>query len=431
MATLTKEKDDNKPLEGELSEKDSEMKRLLNEKEFLNIPKIADVVKGTVISASKNEVKMDIPGYNVGVVRGREMFDEAAEYAKLKPGDEVEATVVELENENGEVELSFRYAGHQKAWENLKNLLETKEVTTVKVLDANKGGLIVKLHSVIGFLPVSQLSPENYPRVSGGDKNKILEKLKEFVGKGVEVRVIDADERSEKLIVSEKAVWEEQQKDLIDKYKIGDTVEGTVTAVADFGVFVKFENLEGLVHISEIAWQRIDHPKDLVKVGDTVKAQIIAIEGSKIFLSMRKLITDPWAGVSEKYKVGQKVSGKVLKINPFGLFVELDPDIHGLAHISELSDKSVEDIGNVAKIGEDMDFYIISIEPDNHRLGLSLKPPKKEKESKAESPQGETPSEGEKPQKSKEEKSEKEEKEKPAEETKSSHGGTPSAGENE
>jgi len=386
MAILTKIKDELSSSEGEAKEKESAMKQLLDEKEFLNIPKVGDVVKGNVISASKNEVKIDLPGYNVGVVRGREMFDEGAEYAKLKPGDEVEATVVELENENGEVELSFRYAGHQKAWENLRNLLESKEITTVKVLDANKGGLIIKLHSVIGFLPVSQLSPENYPRVSGGDKNKILEKLKEFVGQGVEVRVIDADERSEKLIVSEKAVWEEQQKDLIDKYKIGDKIEGTVTAVADFGVFVKFDNLEGLVHISEIAWQRIDHPRDLVKVGDTVKAEIIAIEGSKIFLSMRKLITDPWANVDEKYKVGQKVTGKVLKINPFGLFVELDPDIHGLAHISELSEKPIDDIGTVAKIGDDMDFYIISIEPDNHRLGLSLKPPKKEKEPKDEAP---------------------------------------------
>lgn len=355
------------------------MKKLLNEKEFLNIPKVTDVVKGTVISASKNEVKIDVPGYNVGVVRGRELFEESSEYGKLKPGDEVEATVIELENENGELELSFRYAGHQKAWENLNKLVENKEITSVKVLDANKGGLIVKLHSVIGFLPVSQLSPENYPRVSGGDKSKILEKLKSFVGQSIEVRIIDADERNEKLIVSEKAVWEEQQKDLIDKYKIGDTVEGTVTAVADFGVFVKFDNLEGLVHISEIAWQRIDHPKDIVRVGQDVKAEIIAIEGSKIFLSMRKLQTDPWAEVAKKYKIGQKVTGKVLKINPFGLFVELDNDIHGLAHISELSDKPIENMSEIAKIGEDKEFTIISIEPNQHRLGLSLKGPQKEK----------------------------------------------------
>jgi len=360
------------------------MKKLLNEKEFLNIPKVGDVVKGQVITASKNEVKIDVQGYNVGVVRGREMFDDASEYAKLKPGEEVEATVVELENENGELELSFRYAGHQKAWATLTGLLDSKDITKAKVLDANKGGLIIKLASVIGFLPVSQLSPENYPRVSGGDKSKILEKLKEFTGKEIDVRVIDADEKTEKLIVSEKAVWEEQQKDLIDKYKVGDTVEGTVTAVADFGVFVKFDNLEGLVHISEIAWQRIEHPRDLVKVGEKVKAEIIAIEGSKIFLSMRRLIDDPWSKVKDKYKIGQKVKGMVLKINPFGLFVELDEDIHGLAHISELSDKPVKDVSEIAKVGDEMEFYVITIEPEHHRLGLSLKSPKKKQERKEE-----------------------------------------------
>lgn len=364
MATLTKDKE---------KKEESKLKELLNEKDFLNIPKVGDVVKGTVITASKNEVKIDVHGYNVGVVRGREMFNESTEYSQLKPGDEVEATVVDLENENGEIELSFRYAGHQKAWRQINELLDSKEIAEVKVLDANKGGLIVKLHSAIGFLPVSQLSPENYPRVSGGDKSKILEKLKSFIGNNVEVRIIDADEKSDKLIVSEKAVWEEQQKDLINKYKVGDVVEGTITAVADFGAFVKFDNLEGLVHISEIAWQRIDHPKDFVKVGEKVKAEIIAIEGSKIFLSTRKLVKDPWAGVTEKYKVGQKVTGKILKINPFGLFVELDDDIHGLAHISELSEKPVNDIHEVANIGDDKEFTIISIEPDNHRLGLSLK----------------------------------------------------------
>lgn len=363
----------------EKTTEESEFKTLLSEKQFLSIPKPGDVVKGKVISASKKEVKIDISGYNVGVVRGKELFDATGEYSKLKPGDEVEATVIDLENENGELELSFRYAGHQRAWEKLKELYESKDVTAVKVLDANKGGLIIKLQNIIGFLPVSQLSPENYPRVSGGDKNKILDKLKEFVGKEIETRVIDINEKEEKLIVSEKAVWEEQQKEVIENYKVGDVVEGTVTAIADFGVFIKFDNLEGLVHISEIAWQRVEHPKDFVKVGEKVKAEIIGIEGSKIFLSMRKLINDPWRDVAKKYKIGETVKGKVLKINPFGLFVELDSDIHGLAHISELSDKPVKDISEVAKEGDTLEFTIITIEPEHHRLGLSLKKSKKSK----------------------------------------------------
>jgi len=350
-----------------------DLKTLLADKDWLKIPKVADVVKGTVISISKNEIRVDINGYKTGVVRGREIFAEAGEYVDLKPGDEVEATVIEMENELGEVELSFRYAGQQRAWDTLRKMIDTGEVIPAKIIEANKGGLLVRVNHVNGFLPVSQLSPDNYPRVSGGDKIKILEKLKSFVGTSMNVKIIDVNEREEKLIVSEKAVWEEAQKGVLDKYKIGDVVEGVITAIADFGVFVKFDNLEGLVHISEIAWQRIDHPRDLVKVGETVKAEVIGIEGSKIFLSMKKLIQDPWKRVGDKYKIGDVVEGKVLKVNPFGFFVELDRDIHGLAHISELSKKPVKNVTDIAKIGDTKKFKIVSIEPEQHRLGLSLK----------------------------------------------------------
>lgn len=364
------------------------LKTLLEDKTFLNIPKVGDVVKGKVITVSKNEVRVDIEGYRTGVVRGREIADPSRVYSEVKPGDEVEGTVVDLENENGEVELSFRFAGHRKAWDMLQELFRNGQTVPVKVLEASKGGLLVKLNYLPGFLPVSQLAPDNYPRVAGGDKSKILEKLKNFVGQNLDVRVIDVNEGEEKLIVSEKAVWEEKQKNVISKYKVGELVEGEVSALADFGAFVKFDILEGLVHISEIAWQRIDHPRDILKVGDKVKAEIIGIEGSKIFLSMKKLVDDPWKKVGDKYQVGQKVQGKVIKINPFGFFVELDPEIHGLAHISELASKPVSNPSEVAKVGETREFMIVSIEPEQHRLGLSLKAleekPKKKTEDKAE-----------------------------------------------
>src|SRR5688572_16640284 len=365
---------------------DVDLKTLLADKDWLKIPKVADVVKGKVISIAKNEIRVDIDGYKTGVVRGREIFAEAGEYEGLKAGDEVEATVIEMENELGEVELSFRYAGQQRAWDTLRKMIDTGELIPAKIIEANKGGLLVRVNHVNGFLPVSQLSPDNYPRVSGGDKIKILEKLKSFVGQSMNVKIIDVNEREEKLIVSEKAVWEEAQKGVLDKYKLGDVVEGVITAIADFGVFVKFDNLEGLVHISEIAWQRIDHPRDLVKVGETVKAEVIGIEGSKIFLSMKKLIQDPWKSVGEKYKIGDVVEGKVLKVNPFGFFVELDKDIHGLAHISELSKKPVKNVTDIAKIGDTKKFKIVSIEPEQHRLGLSLKALEEGGSDKAEAP---------------------------------------------
>lgn len=356
----------------------SQLDELLQDDGLFVVPKVGDTIKGRVLSTKGREIRIDIMGLTTGVVRGRELYAEADAYKNLKDGDEVEATVVDVENENGEVELSFRYAGQQRAWKDLNELSTSGEPISVKVLDANKGGLIVRVNHVQGFLPVSQLAPEHYPRVAGGDKQKIFEKLRSFVGESMRVRVLDVHEDDGKLIVSEKAVWEEEQKNVIAQCKIGDIVAGEVSAVADFGAFVKFyptgsaTPLEGLVHISEIAWQRIDHPRDVLKIGDNVRAEIIGIEGSKIFLSMKKLTEDPWKSVAKRYKVGEWVEGKIIKVNPFGFFVELDSDIQGLAHVSELGEK-VEDPTTLAKPGETMKFRIVSVEPNEHRLGLSLK----------------------------------------------------------
>ncbi|MBI5621303.1 S1 RNA-binding domain-containing protein [Candidatus Falkowbacteria bacterium] len=358
--------------------KTSKLAQLLTENEgLLKVPQAGELVKGTVISAANKEVQIDIPGWGTGVIRGRETYLESPDYANLEQGQEVEATVLETENENGQAELSFRFAGHKKVWDSLTELLKSGAIVEAEIVDANRGGLLIKVNRIPGFLPVSQLSPEHYPRVPGGDKTKILDKLKSYVKTKFPVKVITADETEEKLIVSEKAAWEEQQHSTISQYQKGDVIKGKVTAVTDFGAFVKFgaegDNLEGLIHISELAWQRIDDPKEFIKVGQEVEARIINVEGSKIFLSTKALQQDPWTSVKERYTVGQQVTGKVLKTNPFGLFVELDPDIHGLAHISELSDKPIENISDIAKPGDTLDFTIISIEPENHRLGLSLK----------------------------------------------------------
>lgn len=351
-----------------------EMESLLEKNEINNVPQSGDIVNGKVIHITNNEVLVDLNGTAVGVVRGPELYDASGEYSDLSIGDKVEATVIDVENERGEVELSFALAGHQKAWERLEEFNENNDIVPAKIVSANKGGLMARVGHVTGFLPVSQLSPENYPRVEGGDKQKILERLNKLVNKTLDVKIIDVDEQEEKLIVSEKAAWEEQQKSNIAKYKVGDVVEGTVTGIIDFGAFVEFgDGLEGLVHISELAWQRIDDPKDIVKVGDTVKAAIISIDGSRISLSMKKLEEDPWIEGAKKYTIGDIVKGEVIKVNPFGLFVELDKDIHGLAHISELADSNVTDPRSIAKVGDKLDFKIISIEPKEHRLGLSLK----------------------------------------------------------
>lgn len=360
----------------------AEMDKLLSDGAYATFPKVGDTVKGSVIAVGRNEVRVDLGGLAIGLVRGPELD----KHMDLRVGDEIEAAVIELDNEFGELELSLKGAGRKKSWEKIRELFTQNAVIPVKVLDANKGGLITRVENLPAFVPVSQLSPNNYPRVAGGEKSKIQEKLKQLIGQTLDVKILDLNEEEEKVVVSEKAVWETKQESVLSKYKVGDRVEGEVTAVTDFGAFVRFEeNLEGLVHISEIAWQRIDHPRDVLKVGDRVAAEIINIEGSKIFLSMKKLVDDPWKNVAKKYAVGQWVKGRVLKINPFGLFVELDPDIHGLAHISELGSKPVKDVNEVARVGDEFEFRILSIDAENHRLGLSLRKQKEEdmKEEKA------------------------------------------------
>ncbi|OGE73964.1 MAG: hypothetical protein A3I07_04135 [Candidatus Doudnabacteria bacterium RIFCSPLOWO2_02_FULL_42_9] len=340
----------------------------------IKVPKVDDVLEGRVLSVGKNEVYIDIEGYGLGVVRGRELYDESVRLSSLKIGDPVVASVVEPENKEGNIELSFRQAGQERVWQTLIGRMQTREVIKTKIMEANKGGLIVEVNGVIGFLPVSQLSSEHYPRVEEGDKTKILEVLKSYVGNQFDVQIITADPRDEKLIVSEKAVGEDELRGKISKLTIGMNVEGEVSGIVDFGIFLKFgQGLEGLVHISELAWSRIEHPKDLYKVGQKVQAQVISIDKDRISLSIKRLQPDPWVESIKKYQVGQIVKGKVSKVMPFGAFVELDPEIFGLVHSVELSNEEVKDTNDILKVGEEREFKIISIEPQEHRLGLSLR----------------------------------------------------------
>jgi small subunit ribosomal protein S1 len=339
----------------------------------IRVLKTGDMIEGTLISVGKNEVYIDLEGYGIGVVRGRELYDDQATLNSLKVGDKIFASVVETENKEGNVELSLRQAGQERVWQTLREKMESKEMVSTKILAANKGGLMVEINNVMGFLPVSQLSLEHYPRVEEGDKNRILSVLQSYVGSIFHVQIITADSEEEKLIVSEKAVFEQETEQKLSELKIGLVVHGTITGVVDFGVFVKFGDLEGLVHISELAWQRIENPKDLVKVGQEVDAKIIAIEKGRVSLSIKQLQPDPWQEAIKKYQIGQSITGKVTKIMPFGVFVELDKDIQGLAHLLELSHDSVKNPEEVLKVGEEKEFKIISIEPAEHRLGLSLR----------------------------------------------------------
>lgn len=350
----------------------------LLESDPTEIPKVGDVIQGTVTEVGSNTAIIDLGPIGSGVVLGKEMRDGLSGGAKMKPGDIVSATVIDLENEDGHIELSIRAASYEKSWEDIELKLENHEVVSTKVLDANKGGLMVEINGISGFLPVSQLASEHYPRVEDGDKNKILEILKHLVGEEMRVRILDGNRAAEKLIVSEKAAQSEKEREIISFLSAGDVISGEVSGVVDFGAFVKFpvpgrekERLEGLVHISELAWQLIDDPREIVKTGDHVDAKVIGIEDTRISLSIKALKEDPWLHAADRYKVGDSVEGKVDKVNHFGAFVYLDKDIHGLAYVSEFQNvypgRKMEEVFH---IGENYKWKILSMDPKSHRLGL-------------------------------------------------------------
>ncbi len=369
----------------------SDMAALLDADE-IHVPRVGDVIEATVIDISASVVLLDIGPIGTGMVIGREAKSGLSDDEKLRPGSKVQATVVDLDNDEGYIELSIREASYERAWDDLREKMENKETIMVKMLDANKGGLMVEVNGVVGFLPVSQLSSKNYPRVEDGDKNKILDLLKRLVSQELPVRIIDINQEEEKLIVSEKAALSDRERKAISGLHVGDTINGEVSGVVDFGAFVKFvptgadvadedAKLEGLIHISELAWQLIDNPREVIKVGDKTEAKIIGIDDTRISLSIKALKEDPWTKITEKYTVGQIYKGKVDKINHFGAFVYLDNDIHGLAHVSEFQEMYPgKKLDEKIALKEEYMWKILSIEPKEHRMGLVLIDEKKMKE---------------------------------------------------
>jgi small subunit ribosomal protein S1 len=343
------------------------MKNLISSEVF-NIPKTGDVVEGRIIGINPQVIYLDLEGFKTGIILGREIKENPSEFKKIKIGDLITVKIIGLENENGYVETSLLKAGEEKNWQTFREKMEQGEIIEANVLKANKGGLMVEIHGVEAFMPVSQLSPSHYPRVEGGDKQKILQALNQLVSKTIKLKIIDLDPREKKLIVSERAAEEKKFKKALAKYKIGDVVEGEITGIVDFGVFVKFDDLEGLIHISEIDWQIIDNPAEFFKVGDKVKAKIVEIEEDKVSLSTKILKANPWEKVRGKYETGQTVKGTITKFNPFGAFVKLDKHIQGLAHISEFgTEKKMKE---TLEIGKKYEFKILSIKPSEYRMAL-------------------------------------------------------------
>lgn len=379
------EKTTKNPSKKDETEAKSKMEDLLQSFSF-KVPAEGEKIKGTVLQIDKNGLYVDLKELGTGIVYGREIKDGFGKNKKkLQIGDIISATILDLENDEGYVELSVKEAIKEEAWRDIMAKLAKKEPLSLKVVDVNKGGLIMELNGITGFMPVSQLTPEHYPRVEDGDKNKIFEILKSYLNTEMRVCVIDAIQEEEKLIFSEKEAYKDAEKEAISEFRVGDIIEGEISGVVDFGAFVKFlppsrkdskddkDMLEGLVHISQLDWKLIDNPRDIVKVGDKVKVKIIDIDDTRISLSMRDLKIDPWSKAAKKYKAGDIVEGTVHKINHFGAFVYLDEDIHGLAHISEfMANHPGQNIDEIVKIDKAYNWEVTSLDPQKHRMGLKL-----------------------------------------------------------
>lgn len=337
-------------------------------KEEFNLPKIGQILNGEVINTSKANVLVDIGSAGIGVVYPGEFYDSPDRMRSLKVGEKVSAMLLELENDEGYRELSLRAAQMTTAWQRIKERKENGEVITTRIVNINKGGLIVEIEGVQGFLPLSQLSSEHYPKVEGGDTTRIVQTLQKFKGQEFKVKILDFLEEENKLIVSERAIQEEAAKEELQKLAVGETIQGTITEVTDFGAFVKIsDTLDALIHSSEIDWKYVEDPREILHPGDPVQAKIISLDGGRVSLSLKALKEDPWLKVEERYTVGQKVKGKILKLRSNGAFVELSDEIVGLLPAQELSLRP-----EPLEIGTSHDFAIVNIDPKNHKLVLTL-----------------------------------------------------------
>ena len=329
---------------------------------------VGETVTGKILSMRKHEILIDLGARGVGVVPRREVS-----FARnLKVGDEVSASVIEAETADGSVLLSLRKAAKEKGWDEIQQRLDNAESVEVTPFDANRGGLLAEYEGIRGFLPVSQLSAEHYPRVGSSDKDEILQRLNALVGKPMKVRILDANRKDNKLIFSEKEAIKDGLAERFAELHVGDVVKGVATGVVDFGVFVNVDGVEGLIHISEISWERVNNPTDYVKVGDTVEAKIIAIDKERLSLSMKQLTEDPWISEVENLKRGDEVEGTITRITPFGAFVQISPAVEALVHVSELGNGSDADPEKVFTLNERKKFRILDIDREGRKISLTI-----------------------------------------------------------
>jgi small subunit ribosomal protein S1 len=344
-------------------------------------PEMGDLVEGPVLAIEPACIYIDLAPFGTGIIYGREYLNARDILRKVNLGDAVAAKIVDAENKDGYIELSLKEARQALLWSEAEAAVKSRTVFDVPVKDANKGGLILEWQSISGFLPASQLNTEHYPRVEGADKDKILEELRKLIGDKIQVSIITADSKEGKLIFSEKGIEEQGRAEIVDKFSIGDVIEGEVTGAVDFGIFIKIEEgLEGLVHISEIDWGLVEDPRKVYPTGEKVEAKIIEIKDGKISLSIKALKQNPWRDAREKYSKGDTVSAVIIKYNKHGALGSIEEGVAGLVHISEF--ENPEELRQTLELGKSYTFMITLFEPDEHRMTLSYKQVHEPKEDK-------------------------------------------------
>ena len=348
--------------------------------------KASDFIEGKIISIQKHEVWLDIGQLGVGVVSRRELVDVSS----LEVGQMVTASVIRPETKQGHALLSLRRVMKDRSWEEIQKIYENNQIVSVTGYDANRGGLLVELEGIRGFLPISQLSINHYPRVNSSDKEEILAKLNQLVGQTIKVCILDLNRKENKLIFSEKEALKETISEQLKKLKVGEIVEGIVTGVIDFGAFVNINGIEGLIHISEISWGRVEDPRRHIKVGENIKVKIIAIDNERVALSLKQMTIDPWEEEAKDFEEGSEVEGVITRVTPYGAFVRLSPVVEALLYLfSESHDVNksqtpvdqktkdrqtrIENLRKNIKVGETKKFVIVSIDKEARKISLKLK----------------------------------------------------------
>ncbi|HEX7567367.1 MAG TPA: S1 RNA-binding domain-containing protein [Anaerolineaceae bacterium] len=364
--------------ENNSNENNNNMASLLEQEGLgIDFPIAGEIRHGVIASINPGQILVSVGTKSEGMITGKEYEQiPTEELQALKVGQEIPVFVINPEDQDGNLVLSYVRAREEVSWQQVETLRDSKETTHSSIVGYNKGGLIVPVGGLRGFVPASQISLSRRASLSGDSPEQ---KWSKMIGQTIDVCVIEVDRERRRLILSERQASTETRESIkekvIDELKEGEIRTGRVTSLADFGAFVNISGADGLVHLSEISWERINHPNEVLKVGQEVKVKVISIDREKkrIGLSIRSLQSDPWMAQAAKYQVGQLVEASITRLTKFGAFARLEKDLEGLIHISELSEKRIEHPKEVLHEGDIVTLRVIKIDPDNHRIGLSLR----------------------------------------------------------